>query len=250
MALGDKYDNNKKDADKRRSPTVYSKYGFGNKESKLDPTKLSITYWNGLLKLSIAPSIPNTQNFDYEKEGAIYLTHIKAKMFIDEIDIFLNDPNTYNNVGVSTNTGLVYISNGKEFGGSVVPCLLIRLMDEDGKITGSFLYEFKEDYHYTIRNFNEEDITFDKIYNNLLEIELLRSLLYDYYTAMSGAVAYSVQEYGKYDNSRTHTKLDSIAEKLGISYKKIYNKPNVSVFDKAEGRSYNATDLDDIENQM
>lgn len=256
MALGDTYNNNKKDYENKYSPTVYSKFAWSNTESKIDPSRLSPTFWNGMLKLAIAPLKPNSNpdiiEFDHDNAGAVYLTHIKAKMLADEITVFLQNMESYKNQGVASGSGLISISNGKEFTGSLTPCLIIRNIDDSGKSTASFLYEFKKDYHYSIRNYNEKDASFDKFYNDTLEIEMLRDLLIEYHIAMSGALAYSVMEFGKYDNSRTNSKLDAIADKLGVvanNSKKSYSK-STSAFDRAEGRSYNSMDLDDIENEM
>ena len=254
MALGDRYENNKRDYEKKKSPTLYSKYSFSNQESELDPTKLNFTFWNGLLKIAIAPLKPGTNEYDYDNAGAIYITYYKAKLLADEISLFMNDPETYNNLGVPSGTGLISISNGKDLTGKVTPCLIIRQINAEGKASATYLYEFRREHHYTIRNYNESDSSFDKIYNNDLEIELLRRILLDYYQSINGAYAYSVIDYNKFNNSRINTKLDSIAEKLGISY--TYNnsnnnrKSNKSVFDKVEGRNYSVSDIDDIENQM
>lgn len=257
MALGDTYNNNKKDYEGKNSPTVYSKFSWSNTESKIDPSRLSPTFWNGMLKLAIAPLKPNSNpdiiEFDHENAGAVYLTHIKAKMLADEITLFLSNMEAYKNQGVTSGSGLVSISNGKELAGALTPCLIIRSIDESGKSVASFLYEFKSDYHYSIRNYNEKDASFDKFYNVNLEIEMLRDLLLEYHISMSGALAYSVLEFGKYEAGRTTAKLDGIAEKLGVSTntnnKKSYSK-NTSAFDKASGRGYTNKDLDDIENEM
>ena len=52
MALGDTYNNNER---KNYSPSVTSGYRFSNPESAIDKTSLSFTFWNKLLKVSIAP---------------------------------------------------------------------------------------------------------------------------------------------------------------------------------------------------
>lgn len=252
MALGDTYQNNKKDYENKKAPTVYSRYAFSNIESQIDPSKLSFTFWNGFLKISIAPLKPGTEEFDYDNSGSVYLTYLKAKLLADEITLFLQNPDTYSNVGVPSGSGLISITNGKDVAGKFAPSLVIRQIDEGGKVISTYLYEFKTQYHYSIRNYVEGSSEFDKIYNDMLEIEALRSLLLQYYESMSGAMAYSIIDQGRFDTSRINTKLDSIAEKLGIQYgggKKSYDR-KPSVFDKAEGRSYTAMDLDDIEEQM
>lgn len=247
MALGDKYENNKKDYDNKKNPTVYSRFSLANSESTIDPSKLGASFWNGLLKLSISPSKPGTQEYDHDNAGAVHLSHFKAKLFADEIALFLQNPETYANQGVPSGAGLVSITNGKELTGKLNPCLVIRKISEDGKIESTYVYEFKNNYHYAIRNYDDKDNSFDKIYNNNLELQLLHTLLTEYYTSVNGAMAYSVIDYGRFDNSRVNTKLDSIAEKLGVEYggKSGGNKrSSSSVFDKKEGRNYSIEDLD------
>lgn len=253
--LGDKYNNNSKKDNAKKSPTVYSKYTLSNSESSVDPSKLSTTYWNGLMKLSIAPFNEASKEYEYDKSGDVYLSGYKAKALADEITLYLEQPDRFANLGVVSGTGIINISNGMDINGIVVPNITIREVNEDGTVKASYLYEFKSNYHYTIRNYEESTGKFDKIYNNNLEIITLRDMLNEFYLSMGGAQAYAGIEYGKFDNSRTQTKLDSIAEKLGIEYKKNNNysskgRGNSSVFDKAEGRSYDSKDLEEIENGM
>lgn len=255
MALGDNYDSNSKDYKKSNSPEVYSKYALSNTEDSIDPSKLSFTFWKEMLKISISPFIESTSKYDYKNGGSVYLSYFKAKLLAEEIDMYLKDPEGYVNRGVSSGNGTIIISNGVDVSGKVTPCVVIRKTDPNtGAVESSYLYQFRLEHHYSIRNYDPDAVTFDKIYNDVMEIEALRDILMHFYREMSGATAYAIIEYGKYDNSRTHTKLDSIADKLGIEYKKSdkYTKgrSNESTFDKAKGRNYNTADIDDIENNM
>lgn len=253
MAIGNNYDNNKEK--QYNSPTLYSNYKLSNTEG-VDPSAINYTFWNGLLKISIAPMKSNTNGevqFDHENNIEIYLTHIKAKLFAEEIALFKQNPVAYNNVGVNTAKGLISISNGKEFG-ITTPVLVIRKIDTQGKIESSFAYQFKADYHFSVRNYDQDTGAFDKIYNNNIELDMLEAILLDYYRSMNGAMAYSVMEYGRFkDNKMTNT-LNSMAEKLGVetgfkSNKFSGQKPQ-SIFDNAKGRTYTNADLSDIEELM
>jgi hypothetical protein len=253
MALGDTYNNNK---DKQYSPTVYSAYGLSNIESKVDQTKLSFSYWQGLLKISLAAQKPTKGDdvqFDYENAISIYLNHTKARILFDEIAAFQANPSAYNNVGIASGAGLISLSNGKEFG-VTTPCLVIRKIDtETGSTVSSYAYEFKTDYHYAVRNYEESSNDYDKVYHNSIELEQLKTLLFTYFEAMSGAMAYSIIDAMKYDNSRTHTKLDSICDKLGIDYGKKGggSKSSTSAFNTREPRNtFSTSTLDDIASQM
>ena len=219
MALGDVYNNNKGAERKvNNDPNVYSPYKFSNTEG-LDPSSLSITFWGSTMKITIAPK-KNTPNgeiaFDYDNSISVYLSHTKARILAEEIKAFMNGK--INNCGVDTNKGFISISNGKEFGVNSY-FLVIRSFDnENNSVSSSYAYEFKKDYHYAIRNFNEKKIEFEKTYYNEIEIDQFVTLLEEYYKAMTGAVAFTVIDQSKYNNSRLNTKLDLIANKLGVEY--------------------------------
>lgn len=226
MALGDTYNNNEK---KNYSPSVTSGYRFSNAESTIDKTSLSFAFWNKLLKISIAPkkeTTDDTISFDYENAGSVYLSHTKAIMFYKEIVRFMEEYKSGiapKNAGVpSGNEGLIYICNGEEFNAEG-PCLVIRKIDESGHCTSTYVYEFRRNTHYSILNYTEKTAKFESRFYDELEIEQLANLLKSYYESMTMAIAYSIQEAGKYDNSRMNTKLKIIGEKLGVDFTKQNN---------------------------
>lgn len=254
MALGDVVNNNNQKG--KYQPQVFSGYGFSNSESNVDKTKLSCSFWNKMLKLSIVPLKGMTPagipEWDEENSISMYLTHVKARILHDEIDLFMKNRDSYNNLGVPSGSGLVSISSGKELGVSN-PCLIIRKLNaETGSIDASYAYEFKQDYHYSIRNFDESTTDFDKIYHNDTELEQLKTLLKSYYEAMTGALAYTVIDNMKYDISRMNTKINSIAEKLGVEYNQssYTKKSSTSIFNNKEGRNFTTSTIDDIESQI
>ena len=119
MALGDTYNNNER---RNYSPSVTAGYRFSNPDSTIDKTSLSFTYWNKLLKISIAPKKEtegDTIAFDHENAGNVYLSHTKALIFYKEIMRFLDEytnGTAVTNAGVNTGKeGLIYICDGKEF---------------------------------------------------------------------------------------------------------------------------------------
>lgn len=217
--LGDTYNNNKYDKKVNIDPTVYSAYKMSNTEG-IDPSQLNISFWNSTLKITISPK-KNTPNgeiaYDHDNNAVIYLSHTKARILAEEIIAFKNGK--INNVSVDTPKGIISISNGKEFGVNSI-FLVIRTFDtENNKVSSSYAYEFRKGYHYGIRNFNEENLSdFEKVYYDELELDQFLTLLTEYYKAMTGAVAFTVIDQFKYNNSRVQTKLDSIAMKLGIEW--------------------------------
>jgi len=259
MALGDynNYDNNKKE-NKEYQPSVYSPYRMSNLEG-VDPSALSFSFWAGMLKASIAPankSNNDTVSFDYKNAGVAYITHTKARILLNEIIKFQENPELYNNLGVDIKGGLVSISNGKEFG-VANPCLVIRKVNETtGAVESSYVYEFKTKFHYGIRNFDEKTSEFDIVYYENIELDQLKTILEQYYTAMTYATAYSIVDSSKFENSRVNTKLGLIAEKLGVEFKGgkgSDSSSGKSFFNNSkpsESKNFSSGTLDDIASQM
>ena len=266
MALGDTYNNNEK---KNYSPSLNSGYRFSNPDSTIDKTSLTFAFWNKLLKVSIAPK-KETENgeiaFDHENAGSVYLSHTKAKIFYDAICAFIEKYKqgvAPSNVGVSSGKdGFIYLSDGKEFN-SEGPVLVIRKIDEKGHSISTFVYEFRRGIHTSIMNYVEKTAEFESVPYDLVEIELFVNLLKQYYDSMTMAIAYSIQEANKYDNSRLNTKLKVIGEKLGVDFAKQNNyssnrSANNSYFSSAKQNSnhssynapttsYEAGSLDDLD---
>lgn len=262
MALGNTYNNNDK---KNYSPSVQS-YKMSNAESKVDATAMSFSFWNKMLKVSIAPkkqSDPNTIAFDWDNAGSVYLTHTKARILFEEILEFQKDPTSYNNVGVASGSeGLLSISNGVEFGAEG-PCVVLRKINPDNGICeATYVYEFKRNYYSSVRNYNAEKANFDSAYYDNLELEQFKTVLEQYYIAATNAVAATVMDFAKYDNSRVQTKLDLIAGKLGVETKynnsSNSNKSSNSFFSRQQESSgyssgqsgYTNSTLDDIANSL
>ena len=218
MALGNMYNNNQK---KDTSPSVYSYYRMSNPTSSVDQTNLTFTYWKGLLKISIAPRKQTTDDtiaFDYDAAISIHLSYTKASILANEIREFLSgtDKNIFNR-GVSTPKGCIYICDGSEFK-SKNPCLVIKLVAEDGSILSSIAYEFNTNYHFSIRNFDEVTKNFDKEFNsyNTQEINELLAVLDTYVQSVTNATAYSVVDSLHYTHDRLSNNISAIAEKLGV----------------------------------
>ena len=148
------------------------------------------------------------------------------------------------NVGVAAGAeGLIYICDGKEFSAEG-PCLVIRKIDENGNSTSTFVYEFRMNTHSSIVNYVEKTKSFDSNGYPLLEIEQVINLLKSYYESMTMAIAYSIQETNKYDNSRLNTKLKVMGEKLGVEFNKqgdnrSSRSSNTSYFNNAKPNNAN-----------
>lgn len=215
MAFGN-YSNNR-DSNKPFSQTIYS-YRMNNAESSIDKTCLSFSMWNRNLKITIAPRKDNTDEiaFDMDRGISCYLSHTKAYMLANEIRNFLRDPDNYTGCGVVSGQSVVTISNGKELGANN-PVLIIRKTDESGIVSSSFAYEFKRDYHFSVRNYSggREFIRETASYNTI-EIEECLVVLEEYYKAMTNMIAYSIIDTTAYTTDRIQSNLRALAEKMGV----------------------------------
>ena len=252
MALGN-YDNNSKQKD---SLNVYSPYKMSNTEG-IDPSALNFTFCIGMLKMSISPKKPGDQiAFDHDKAIGVYLTHVKAKMLSDEIKYMLKHKGEVHNVSVSTGKdGLVTFSDGQELQTNKYT-LLIRTIDENGVPTTNYAYEFKDDYHFSMRNYDPNNPSaYDKVMHDTIEIDMFLNLLDEYYRAWTGADGYIVANSLKYWNSKVNTKIESIMEKMGIDITKNGNyshkQNNNSFFNNNSGNNnYRQSSLDELSNAM
>lgn len=216
MALGNNYDNNKRE---QYMPVYYSSYNAGNPDG-VDPSALSYSFYNRMLKLSISPVKMNNGDkisYDHDNAASVWLTHTKARLFREEILKVLKGE--ISNGGVPTGAeGLVRFIDGKELGINNY-CLVINKVNESGEVTASYAYEFKSKYHYAVENYDPKDSSHKKVYYNDLEIQQLLDLLESYYISMTGAVAYSVMDATRFTTNTSNSKIDLIMSKMGIEYK-------------------------------
>ena len=245
MALGDNStfsNNNNKD---KFQPTVYCPILLKNADAKIDPSEISFSYWKNLLKISISPKIDNDSNpypvYDHKNQGSIHLNQDKARMLHSEIELFLKDPNAYNNMGVPSGTsGLISISNGKEFGVDSPIIVIRKINPETGAIESSYMYTFKTNYN-AIRNFDENTQKYDTFNYAELEIYTFMNILKTFYESMSYAMAYTFINANQYNDSRYNTKLDLLMDKAGIERKqKASPGGNKSFFDMSNAGANNA----------
>lgn len=227
MALGSTYNNNP-GRDEPFSPTVYSPYRLNNGESKLDPTCITFSFWKNSLKIGICPrrnSGSDDVSFDMDSGVFIYLNHTKARILADELRLFIQDTKAHSGCGVpSGKQGIITFHDGSEFG-ATNPIICIRKVDDNGNIDTSFAYEVKgDDYYFSIRNYKEGS-DFTKEFESYRNLELLQilTLLEEYYKAQTQAIAATVATQQSFSFDRLQTRLNAVAEKLGIE---IYNGGN------------------------
>lgn len=257
MSFGQNYNNNNDDK-KKSGREVYGDLKFYHPEAEVDPGALSYSFWNGMMKISISPVDKSTLNssqpkYDHKNAGVIYLRPFQAYILAQEFkNVIAGQPQL--NAGVSnlSNDAVIFVCSGSEFG-VASPCLAIRKIDENGNIPSTYVYQFKTNY-YAVRNFDTDTKDFEKYFYENLELVMFMQTVEDFARSMNGAQAFANAHYGRFDMSRTQTKLDSIAEKLGITYsngdnKGGYGKKQSSIFENKETRQthFEVADPDDFD---
>lgn len=206
------YNNN----DKTPTCTTYSSISFSNPESKLGQTKISVSYFNKVMKVSIAARNNSGSNNDYatydnDNAVSVYVSNIKARILYLLIQKLINEPDTHN-VCIELKNGLIKVSDGSEYGSSNY-CISISYASEDGSVH-EIVYETKAGFHEGAINYSDgsyTNISFDD-----MELSTFAMTLDEYYKASSYAIAASVWEANMYRHEYEINLIKSIAEKCGV----------------------------------
>lgn len=245
MSLGT-YNNS--NAKKDYSPTTYSPVRFYNSESKVDPSCMSFSFWKQLLKISISPYNQNTSEGSYpsiDKDASIeiYLSPMKAKLFLSYLkNIRDTGKCEWNNVGVNTNKGIIYFTEGKEFGQNG-QFIVIKIIDqESGNCMSSIAYEFNSNYSAIVNYNGGSDFNRDNTFAPSIEFDMFISVLENYVESVNYAIAATVVDNQKFDVSRITTRIMSIQDKLGIQQSGEGRSYGKSYFDNNNGQGGNSSD--------
>lgn len=205
------YNNNDK------SPTcmTYSGISFSNPESSIGQTKISISYFNKVMKIAIAARNNSGSNNDYatydnDNAVSVYVSNIKARILYLLIQQLKNDPNTHN-VCVELKNGLIKISDGSEYGSSTY-CISISYASDDGSVH-EIVYETKSKFHSGAVNYSNG--SYQQEFFDDMELDTFAMTLDEYYKASSYALAASVWEANMYRHEYELNLIKSIAEKCG-----------------------------------
>ena len=219
------------------SPTTYSSIRFYNDASTVDPSSLTFAFWKGLLKISITPiKIKQGSPSELDRDNVIdlYLSPLKARLFADYISEFVLKNQRLNelggNVGVNTNKGLIYISDGSEFDKAGTYFLVIKHVSEEGAITSEIAYEFTENYYAIAGYAGGYNFNKNSDLNTFFEVKNFLNVLTSYANSATNAIAASVVDNMSYGVNSMQSKLKSIQEKLGIDTSKKGGNFNRSSF--------------------
>lgn len=247
--------------DKQPTNITYSSIAFSNPESKIMPSKFSISYFNRLMKLSIALRNNAGSNdvyatYDTDNQVSVYVSFSKAYMLMNLISK-LKDPDVHN-VCIELKNGLLKVSDGSEYGTDNY-CISISYADEAGNVN-EVVYETKGQYHTAAYNYSNG--SFNSEVFKMLEIDTITMALNEYYKASSYAVAATVMEANMYKRSAQVDIIKAIADKVGVqnvsnrqfNSKTFLQGNNSSPASKGElngiPKHYEATTFENIANNM
>ena len=231
MALGD---NNKK---QNYENTFYSRLKFTNYDEK---KMLSFSYWKGFLKIAISNIKESAMGIEYEELSVLHLSPIKAQILKEQLFTFRNmkDSETTNkSFGIDTGIGETknFIAIGNTDSSKkddIQRTLLIGKVDVNGNLLEGNSFNFNHQYHFGIEWTDVKSMKCTTTYHDNIELDLFITVLDEYVKAMTGAIAYSVMDMGRFDNSRINTKIELVMNKLGIESKSSKQASSESYFNK------------------
>lgn len=197
--------------------TTYTPTSFSNPNSSVFPSKLTINYFNRIMKLSILPKKEQAESeayasYDRDKSVDAYLSATQAKMLHDLI-LYMKNTENVHNVCIEVKAGLLTVSDGSDLGVSA-PCITIRSADEAGNIK-TVTYEMKTTTHKGAYNYNADDNSYSDYMFKDIELDMLLIVLNEYVKASSYAIAASVMEAGAWNRDRVQKTIAAIADKVG-----------------------------------
>lgn len=241
---------------------VYSDYKMSNTNSPIKPSVMTHSFLRSQLVFTISPLKPSNDgsiNWDYKNGLSIYITHKKAFMLAQELKAFKENKDLV--CGVTSGNGCINIFKGTKYGVDS-PVVVISKLDDKGAVMAEEIYHINMDYHYAIRNFEPNDFSFDKQFYNDLEIDQMIILLEEYYKAMTSAIAYSVLDKNKYNDTAAMNLLKATAAQVGVEIKSggsnTGNSYKGSAFDSRQNSNgsngvsnpYSQSSIEDIEKMM
>jgi hypothetical protein len=108
------------------------------------------------------------------------------------------------------------------------PIITIGKFDNDGNIIDQASITFNNNYYFGLEWKDISENKVDKVYHNVVELDMFEQLINSFADSMNGAIAYSFADLTRYDNARILGKLDPIYDKLGIERRSYNNRGNGS----------------------
>ena len=208
MALGD-------DKKEYYENTFYSRIRFRNTEG----FSLGFSFWKGLLKISISQAKSTNE---YEELTSIHLSPMKALALKSRLEYLLtldyNDTRLFGvDTGITDTRNIIAVGNdASSTVDSIKRYIVIGKVDPSGNLLNPVRFDLNVDYNFSIEWTNLDKMECSKIYDNNLEMNVIVTVLDQFTKSMTGAMAYSVMDMGRFDYSRITTKIESVMTALGL----------------------------------
>ena len=247
MAIGD----NNATGNKIFESTYYSRLVLKNGDGK----RLNIRYNSGLMVLEIGKTIGSGDTFKVEVEEAIYLSPTKAYLLANQIEAMLayrktDDTDPARAFGVNAGMGekVTYIAFSVDKDKAIT--ITIGKFDGNGVVVESANFRMSLDYNYALDWDNLASNSLTKVYDNDIEITMLKNAIIDFGRSMSGAAAYAVIDTARYDQNRINRRIDQVFDKLGIERTNYSNKSFNSTNNYLNNTPSKSTSYEEIEDLL
>lgn len=198
---------------------------FKNKDAGF-ASALVLGFWNSTMTLKIHPAFPPEKRtpervYDYQTFSMSALTVEVAKTLLklikkENIVEKLEDGENFEPVGTNTKSSFIEISPTCAFDSINEEGVWLNLyskFDGEGKAAEIISYKFKNKEYF--KNYAREDFT--KLeFGCPVEFELFITFLNEGCKAMTNAIAHSIRNSNKYDETKAINNISKMMEKLGI----------------------------------
>lgn len=231
--------------------TYYSRLVLKNSNHK----RLSITYKIGLMVLEISNTTVSGDSFKSEVEEQIFLSPAKAHMLTNQINNMLEyrksenvDPRKAFGVTAGMKEKVTFIAFSVDEDLSIV--VTIGKFDSNGVITESAVFKFDQDFNYSLEWDDLAANSLTKVYDNEMDILMLRDAIADFSRAMSGAAGYATLDLNRYEAQKNYRRIDQIFDKLGIERatygNRNYSGGNNDFLSNANSKSTSYEEIEDL----
>lgn len=189
---------------------------FENAESSVDPSRIRLSYWNNMIKVTIEPKLNNgSQIPEYDKNNSIsaFLTPSRAITLTEALkELKANDNVKY--VGVLCKESMLRVSKGYEFGKPGLYMVIEKVAGRDDlNPISTYIYEFGGALNEFVMDIDGEQ-KFSAI--NTVDFTIFENTLAEFIKASTGAIAGSVLTVNSYNTNLVKERLNAIATNLGI----------------------------------
>lgn len=202
------------------SPTIYSGYTLSNSGEEVQEnqhSRISFSYWNSCLKITIQPRLESSYGkdiaeFDTKSTACIYIRCFKASILANEINKFIHDPNYKKNTacGMGSGGSVMIVSRDKN------NTYNITIINKNTGSQATYICHKKFFEYITEFNFKDQSFKESSDGYELKDLEILVDQLNAFYQAMSNSIAYTVVDRTHYNEVRLNDNIEAIAAKLGV----------------------------------